>query len=252
MTASLSPDFSAASTAVTVVLGAYLLLGEPWLGRRLYGSLARRRDTEPRALVGYFTFVLVFWWVLAALAGVVLLLSPAMAAADLGIAAPESPVTTAVVIALVVAISVMSGRKMRALAEGGRNVPGLASIQAMLPRTTQERRLAIAVAVTDGICAELVYRGLLIAFAVGVLDLNLYVAAALSALVYAIAGLYQGRSGVIAFGLVGALFAGLYVSTGSLLLPIAVHIALSVRDLTLPEPEPVNGFPTYEPTPKGS
>ncbi|MGW6024986.1 CPBP family intramembrane glutamic endopeptidase [Streptomyces sp. NPDC055099] len=252
MTASLSPEFSAASTVVTVVLGAYLLLGEPWLGRRLYGSLARRRDTEPRALVGYFTFVLVFWWVLAALAGAVLLLSPAMAAADLGIAAPESPVTTIVVIVTMGAVTVVSGRKMRALAAGGRNVPGLASIQAMLPRTAKERRLAIAVAVTDGICAELVYRGLLIAFAVGVLDLNLYVAAALSALVYAVAGVYQGRSGVIAFGLVGALFAGLYVSTGSLLLPVAVHIALSVRDLTLPEPEPVSSFPTYEPTPKGS
>ncbi|MGW7273507.1 CPBP family intramembrane glutamic endopeptidase [Streptomyces sp. NPDC054864] len=247
-----SPDFSAASTAVTAVLGAYLLLGEPWLGRRLYGSLARRRETEPRALVGYFTFVLAFWALFSALAVAVLLLSPGMAAADLGIAAPASPMSTAVVIVLVAVISVVSGRKMRALAEGGRNVPGLASIQAMLPRTAQERRLAIAVAVTDGICAELVYRGLLIAFGVGVLGLDLYVAAALSALVYAIAGVYQGRSGVIAFGLVGALFAGLYVSTGSLLLPIAVHIALSVRDLTLPTPEPVSSFSAYEPTPKGS
>ncbi|MEV2254907.1 CPBP family intramembrane glutamic endopeptidase [Streptomyces sp. NPDC050147] len=247
-----SPDFSVASTAVTAVLGAYLLFGEPWLGRRLYGSLARRRDTEPRALVGYFTFVLVFWWVFAALAMAALVLSPGMAAADLGIAAPESPMSTAVVIVLVAAISVVSGRKMRALAEGGRNVPGLASIQAMLPRTARERRLAIAVAVTDGICAELVYRGLLIAFGVGVLGLNLYAAAALSVLAYAVAGLYQGRSGVIAFGVVGVLFAGLYVSTGSLLLPIAVHIALSVRDLTLPVPEPVNSYPTYAPTPKGS
>lgn len=247
-----SPDFSAASTAVTAVLGAYLLLGEPWLGRRLYGSLARRRETEPRALVSYFTFVLAFWVLFAALAVAVLLLSPGMAAADFGIAAPASPMSTAVVIVLVAVISVVSGRKMRALAEGGRNVPGLASIQAMLPRTAQERRLAIAVAVTDGICAELVYRGLLIAFGVGVLGLDLYVAAALSALVYAIAGVYQGRSGVIAFGLVGALFAGLYVSTGSLLLPIAVHIALSVRDLTLPTPEPVSSFSAYEPTPKGS
>lgn len=252
MTASISPDFSAAATAVTAVLGAYLLLGEPWLGRRLYGSLARRRDTEPRALVRYFTFILAFWAVLAVLAVAVLPLSPGMAAADLGIVAPEAPVTTVVVIAVMAGVAVVSGRKMRALAEGGRNVPGLASIQAMLPRTAQERRLAIAVAVTDGICAELVYRGLLIAFGVGVLHLDLYAAAALSALVYALAGLYQGRSGFVAFGLVGALFAGLYVSTGSLLLPVAVHIALSVRDLTLPVPEPVSAFSVYEPTPKGN
>ncbi|MEV8022992.1 CPBP family intramembrane glutamic endopeptidase [Streptomyces sp. NPDC086554] len=247
-----SPDFSAASTAVTAVLGAYLLLGEPWLGRRVYGSLARRRDTEPRALVRYFTFVLAFWWVFAALAVAVLLLSPGMAAADLGIAAPDSPATTAVVIVAVAAVTVMSGRHMRSLAEGGRNVPGLASIQAMLPRTAQERRLAIAVAVTDGLCAELVYRGLLIAFGVGVLGLNLYVAAALSVLVYAVAGFYQGRSGVLAFGCFGALFAGLYATSGSLLLPVAVHVALSVRDLTLPEPEPIGSVPAYAPAPKGS
>lgn len=247
-----SPDFSAASTALTAALGAYLLFGEPWFGRRLYASLARRRDTEPRALVGYFTFVLAFWCVFAALAVAVLLLSPGMDASDLGVAAPESPVSTAVVIAVIAAISVVSGRKMRALAEGGRNVPGLASIQAMLPRTAQERRLAIAVAVADGVCAELVYRGLLIAFGVGALGLNLYVAAALSALVYAAAGFYQGRSGVIAFGCVGAVFAGLYVTTGSLVLPIALHIALSVRDLTLPVPEPIGSVPAYVTTPKGN
>ncbi|MGB8945452.1 MAG: CPBP family intramembrane glutamic endopeptidase [Streptomyces sp.] len=265
MTVSLSPEFSAVSTAVAAAVGAYLLLGEPWLGRRVYASLARRRDTEPRALVGYFTFVLVFWWVLAALAMTVLLFSPAMAAADLGIALPESPLTAVAVIAVMVVVSVVSGRKMRALAEGGRNVPGLASIQAMLPRTRQERRLAIAVAVTDGICAELVYRGLLIAFGVGVLGLDVYVAAAFSVLAYALAGIYQGRSGVIAFGLVGVLFTGLYLASGSLLLPVAIHIALSVRDLTLPVPEPVETFtpranlhetphePTpHEPTLKGS
>ncbi|MEV8313224.1 CPBP family intramembrane glutamic endopeptidase [Streptomyces sp. NPDC059900] len=248
----ISPDFSVASTAITAVIGAYLLLGEPWLGRRLYGSLARRRDTEPRALVGYFTFVLVFWWVFAALAVAALLLSPGMTAADLGVAAPESPLTTAVVIVVFLVVTVMSGRKMRTLAEGGRNVPGLASIRAMLPRTAQERRLAIAVAVTDGICAELVYRGLLIAFCVGVLGLDLYAAAAVSVLVYALAGLYQGRSGAIAFAFVGALFAGLYVSTGSLLLPVVIHVALSARDLTLPEPEPIGSVPVHAPAPKGS
>ena len=247
-----SPDFSAASTAVTAVLGAYLLLGEPWLGRRLYGSLARRRDTEPRALVRYFTFVLAFWWLFAALAVVALLLSSATAASDLGITAPESPEYAAIGIVLVVAVAVASWRTMRDLAKNGRNVPGLASIQAMLPRTTEERRLAVAVAVTDGVCAELVYRGLLIAFGVGVLGLNLYAAAALSVLVYAVAGFYQGRSGVLAFALFGALLAGLYLATGSLLLPVAVHVVLSVRDLTLPVPEPIGSVPSYEPTPKGS
>ncbi|WAL94772.1 CPBP family intramembrane glutamic endopeptidase [Streptomyces sp. Je 1-369] len=239
----ISPDFSAASTAVATVLAAYLLLGEPWAGRRMYGSLARRRDTEPRALVRYFGLVLTLWWALAALAVAVLLLSPGTDAADFGLAMPDRPGYVVTGILLAGAVAVASGRNFHDLAKREKNVPGLASIEAMLPRTAEERRLAIAVAVTDGIGAELVYRGLLIAFGVGVLGLDLYVAAAFSVLVYAVAGFYQGRQGVLAFALFGAMFTGLYLATGSLLLPVAVHVILSVRDLTLPAPEKLRAAP---------
>ncbi|MEW2391439.1 CPBP family intramembrane glutamic endopeptidase [Streptomyces venezuelae] len=233
----ISPDFSAASTAVTAVFAAYLLLGEPWAGRRMYGSLARRRDTEPRALVRYFGLVLTLWWAFAALAVAALLLSPGTDAADFGLTAPDRPVYVVTGVLLAAAIVAASGRNFHDLAQRGRNVPGLASIEAMLPRTAEERRLAIAVAVTDGVGAELVYRGLLIAFGVGALGLDLYAAAALSVLVYAVAGFYQGYRGVLAFALLGTVFTGLYLATGSLLLPVAVHVFLSVRDLTLPAPE---------------
>ncbi|MEV7191871.1 CPBP family intramembrane glutamic endopeptidase [Streptomyces sp. NPDC093510] len=233
----ISPDFSAASTAVAATLTAYLLLGEPWAGRRMYGSLARRRDTEPRALVRYFGLVLTLWWAFAALALAALLLSPGTAAADFGLAVPERPTYVVAGILLAAAIAVSSGRNFHDLAKRGRNVPGLAAIEAMLPRTAEERRLAVAVAVTDGLCAELVYRGLLIAFGVGTLGLDLYAAAALSVLVYALAGIYQGRQGVLVFALLGAVLTGLYLATGSLLLPVALHVFLSVRDLTLPAPD---------------
>ncbi|MFF1375191.1 CPBP family intramembrane glutamic endopeptidase [Streptomyces sp. NPDC058308] len=233
----ISPDFSTASTAVTATLAAYLLLGEPWTGRRMYGSLARRRDTEPRALVRYFGLVLVLAWTFAAFAAAALLLSPGTDAADLGLALPERPIYAVAGILICTAIAAASGRNFHDLAERGRNVPGLAAIEAMLPRNPEERRLAIAVAVSDGLCSELVYRGLLIAFGVGALGLDLYVAAALSVLVYAVAGCYQGRQGVLGFALFGAVFTGLYLATGSLLLPVAVHVALSVRDLTLPAPD---------------
>ncbi|MET8688830.1 CPBP family intramembrane glutamic endopeptidase [Streptomyces sp. NPDC004732] len=233
----ISPDFSAASTAVAATLAVYLLVGEPWAGRRMYGSLARRRDTEPRALVRYFGLVLTLWWAFAALAAAALLLSPGTGAADFGLTAPERPGYVVTGILLATAIAVASGRNFHDLARQGKNVPGLAAIEAMLPRTAEERRLAIAVAVTDGLCAELVYRGLLIAFGVGALGLDLYAAAALSVLVYAVAGLYQGRKGVLVFALFGAMLTALYLATGSLLLPVAVHVVLSVRDLTLPAPE---------------
>ncbi|APY88946.1 CPBP family intramembrane metalloprotease [Streptomyces alfalfae] len=233
----ISPDFSAASTAVTAALAGYLLLGEPWAGRRMYGSLARRRHTEPRALVRYFGSVLALWWAFAALAVAALLLSPGVGAADLGLATPDRSAVVITGVLLAAAITMASARNFHDLARQGKNVPGRASIEAMLPRTPKERRLAVAVAVTDGLCAELVYRGLLTAFGVGVLGLDVTVAAALSVVVYAVAGFYQGRQGVLVFALFGVLFSGLYLATGSLLLPAAVHVLISVRDLTLPAPE---------------
>ncbi|MFD0413527.1 CPBP family intramembrane glutamic endopeptidase [Streptomyces sp. NPDC127108] len=232
-----APEFSAAATAVAGVLGAYLLLVEPWLGRRMYASLARRRATEPRALVRYFTFSIGFWWVFAALASTTLLLSPDVTAADLGLALPEDPLFFFPVVLLFAVIAVASGRAFRDMAKEGKHIPGRAAIEAMLPRTGTERRLAIAAAVTDGVCAELVYRGLLIAFGVGALGLDPYLAAALSLAVYALAGWYQGGTGIVVLALFGALLTGLYLATGSLLLPIAVHAMISVRDLLIPAPE---------------
>ncbi|QDQ10846.1 type II CAAX prenyl endopeptidase Rce1 family protein [Streptomyces spectabilis] len=233
----ISPDLSVAATAVGGVLAAYLLLGEPWLGRRMYASLARRRAVEPGALVRYFTFTIAAWWAFAALTVAALLLSPGTSAADLGIAAPDD-LTFAVPLVLLCSVAAaLSGRHFRDLAKEGKHVPGRAAIAAMLPRTARERRFAMAAAVTDGVCAELVYRGLLIAFGVGALGLPLYAAAALSLAVYALAGWYQGGTGIVVFGLFGALLTGLYLASGSLLVPIAVHVALSARDLTIPAPE---------------
>lgn len=231
-----APEFSAAATAVAGVLGAYLLLVEPWLGRRMYASLARRRATEPRALVRYFTLTITLWWAFAALALSALLLSPGVRATDLGLALPKDPLFFLPVVLLFAAIAVASGRAFRDMAKDGKHIPGRAAIEAMLPRTGTERRLAVAAAVTDGICAELVHRGLLIAFGVGALGLDPYLAAALSLAVYALAGWYQGATGIVVLALFGALLTGLYLATGSLLLPIAVHAMISVRDLLIPAP----------------
>ncbi|WP_282796368.1 CPBP family intramembrane glutamic endopeptidase [Streptomyces sp. CC224B] len=234
----LSPDLSAAGTAAGGALAAYLLLGEPWLGRRMYASLARRRDARPDALVRYFTFSIVFWWALAAVAAAALLLSPGASAADFGLAPPDDAAYTVLMVLLFGAVAVVSGRHFHTLARQGKHIPGRDAVAAMLPRTAAERRLAVAAAVTDGVCAELVYRGVLIALGVGALGLPLYAAAALSVGVYALAGWYQGGTGVAVFALFGTLFTGLYLASGSLLLPVAVHVMLSVRDLTLPAPEP--------------
>ncbi|MBC9717935.1 CPBP family intramembrane metalloprotease [Streptomyces sp. TRM66268-LWL] len=227
----ISPEFGTAGAAATAVLAAYLLLADPWIGRRMYASLERRRDSEPRALVRYFALVTVLWWLAAALAGAALLAADDVAASDVGLGAPESPWYAALLCALLVVGAVVTGRSLRRLHAEGRSVPGLSTIAAMLPRTPAERRIATVAAVTDGLCAEFVYRGLLIAFGVGVLGLNVYVAAAISLAAYALAGLYQGRRGVLAFAVFGAIATMFYLVTGSLLVPVVFHVVMTVRDL---------------------
>ncbi|WP_156724249.1 CPBP family glutamic-type intramembrane protease [Streptomyces apocyni] len=229
----ISPDFTTAALAVAAVLVAYLAVGEPWLGRRMYGSLERRRDSEPRALVRYYRVVLGIWCALGALAVAVLALSPGAAAGDLGLGAPDDPLFTYALIPVFLVAVGWSGWVFRQKARDGRHIPGLSSISAMLPRTPGEHRYAVAVGLADGVIGEFVYRGLLIALGVGVLGLNVYVAAALALAVYALAGLYQGRKGVLLFAFFGAVATLLYLQTGSLLLPVVFHAAIAVRDLVM-------------------
>ncbi|MEU6389868.1 CPBP family glutamic-type intramembrane protease [Streptomyces sp. NPDC046939] len=229
----ISPHLTTASVVTAAAVTLYLAAGEPFVGRRMYASLARRRDSEPAALVRYFRATLGFWAVLVALCGAVYALSPGLTAADLGLVAGDGPVAATGFTGALLAAVALGKRRMRAPAGDGKHVRGLDAVSAMLPRTRRERGYAVAVALVDAIGSELLYRGLLIAFGVGALGLHVYVAAALAVLVYAGAGLYQGRSGVRAFALFGGLCTALYLLTGSLLLPVAVHALLSLRDLVV-------------------
>ncbi len=86
---------------------------------------------------------------------------------------------------------------------------------------------------TAGICEEVLYRGLLIALAVDLLGLSVLGAAILAVAIFAVAHVYQGLSGMLGTGLLGAVLAALYVTTGSLLLPIIVHALIDLRGLVL-------------------
>jgi len=51
----------------------------------------------------------------------------------------------------------------------------------------------------------------------------------LSTILFGFAHIYQGWKGVLGTGLVGGVLAYLYLSTGSLLLPIVLHILIDAR-----------------------
>lgn len=78
------------------------------------------------------------------------------------------------------------------------------------------------VSVSAGICEELLYRGYLIQY----LDaqLPLWAAVLLSSLLFGVLHAYQGIRGMLRTAAAGLLLSLLFVGTGSLLLPILLHV----------------------------
>jgi membrane protease YdiL (CAAX protease family) len=91
----------------------------------------------------------------------------------------------------------------------------------VLPHTPVEYRWFRAVAVTAGVCEELLYRG----FAVWALApwLTLWGAAAASVILFGLGHGYQGRKGATRATIVGAVLGALALATGSIVPGVIVH-----------------------------
>ena len=112
----------------------------------------------------------------------------------------------------------------------------LPDFSALVPVTAHERLLWIAVAVSAGVCEEVVFRGWLLSTLHSALHLEGAPLLLVAAILFGLAHSYQGISGMLLTAFAGALFCGLYVATGSLLVPILLHILIDVRFAVLPAP----------------
>jgi uncharacterized protein len=112
----------------------------------------------------------------------------------------------------------------------------LPDFSALIPATARERLLWVAVAISAGICEEIVFRGWLLSTLHSALNLNGMGLILVAAAVFGFAHAYQGITGVILTAFAGLLFCGLYVATGSLLFPIILHALIDLRFALLPAP----------------
>ncbi|WP_199725835.1 CPBP family intramembrane glutamic endopeptidase [Nocardiopsis sp. Huas11] len=252
------PQFSLVGTLLTVLLLLFAAFGEPLLGRFAFARLARDRHDGGRTLRRLYavTMAIHALWGLLVLA--VLVLSPGLGAGDLGLRVPGAwgPIAGGAVGGLL-ALAVLwiltnglpfgrsgSGRKGGRRGSGHRGnrasaapaalpEPGRHPQSLLVPRTTAERVLAGGAAVTGGVFGELLYRGLFITL-LAAMGVPLWIAAVLSVLLFSVAHVYQGWWGLVSAGASGALFTILYLGTGSLWVPMAVHVALNLRSLVFP------------------
>ena len=115
----------------------------------------------------------------------------------------------------------------------------LPDFNALLPVTTRERLVWAVVAISAGICEEVVFRGWLLSTLHTALGLDGTVLIAVAAVAFGLAHSYQKITGMLLTGFLGAFFCVLYVKTGSLLVPILLHIFVDLCFAILPAPRRV-------------
>ena len=235
-----------------VVIAAYLVVGEPFVGYVLHRRFEGRLRTDPAARRSFYRRLLVLEWGLALVALVVWAAATDVSAAQVGLVLPQrwpGAFSWLACAALLVLVFV-STRALRSGALAGpppevlrmtrpgearhAEPPGHATL-ALLPRSTSERRLFGLVGVTAGVCEEWLYRGFFLAV-VGALLPGLPPAGLVlvAGMAFGLAHAYQGLSGILTTGVLGGVLAGVYLSTGSLLLPVLLHAAIDLRFLLVP------------------
>lgn len=237
------------SAWVVAVLIAWLLIAEPLLGRRAHRQLMQALDAgEPGARRRFYLQWTWQGWLLVAVTALVAFGLVGWTPSALGLGLPRDGGAIPVEMLLLVSGAMLSGAFIGAIAarlsprkatDHRPSVAGGNAVLRMLPRCRSDRWAFAALAITAGIGEEFVWRG----FGLAALQLmwpqaQAHVAATvlLLALPFGWAHFYQGLAGVLGTAAIGAVMAGLYVASGSLLIPALLHVLIDLRALLLPVP----------------
>ncbi len=103
-------------------------------------------------------------------------------------------------------------------------------VRTILPATPREARAFSAVAITAGICEEVLYRGYLLWYLLSLWPGRLAIAAAAATLIFGVGHAYQGARGIISTAIAGGIGMAVYLLTGSLLAPMLLHATLDLAN----------------------
>ena len=123
------------------------------------------------------------------------------------------------------------------LMKKGRNIKALEKVDFMLPKTIGQRVTFFFIAITAGVCEEIIFREVVTTYVllnIGV-ELPIWAIGVIGAVLFGLAHWYQGLSGIVTSGLIGYAMFNLYVQTGSLLVPMLVHFLIDVKFVFMPD-----------------
>ena len=233
----------AAAHVIAAVLACGLVVAmvvvAPAAGWRRYGRLLRDLRSDDRARLPFYRDTIIRQWALVA---VVVLIGGLAGRSPHAIGLPDFGPGTAdwrlagAVLASTAVIAVPVLRLTRRFGPPLDEAVArrLAPLVGMVPTTRGERRLFVAVSLTAGICEEVIFRGFGIAYLRW-----LWPAAPWSFLILATAlpfGLghrYQGRSGMITTGVIGAVLCWITLAAGTLIPAMIIHAVFDLRTLAL-------------------
>jgi membrane protease YdiL (CAAX protease family) len=208
----------------------FFLLGVivPWRGRYRLRELLARPFVGERERISLYASTIAFQWLAAGVAAW-RAWAHGFSAIQLGLSTRNLWMPIAAAVAgggILAALQWLNLRRMGRMPEKTR-----ARLQALaeriLPRSVRERVPFFALAVTAGICEEFLYRGFVMA-ALTRSGLPLWTTVVISSLLFGIAHLYQGRSGLLGTTLLGLIFGIARVGFNSLTPVIAWHAAVDV------------------------
>jgi len=168
-------------------------------------------------------------WTLTTLALVLWFLSKRQAT-DLGFAWTGGWRLALGILIVIAAIVILEAQRRRVVssAELQREFRGkIEQASALLPHNPKELFYFNLVSVTAGVCEEILFRGLLIWYLSQFMGLPLAVVG--SSALFGLAHLYQGRKGIVQTGIVGLVFALLYVVTGTLWVVMLLHTLVDMN-----------------------
>ncbi len=100
-------------------------------------------------------------------------------------------------------------------------------VQWLMPSNVKELRyFTLGVSVAAGVCEELLFRGYMLHVLGG--QMPMWGAVIVSSLAFGAGHIYQGPAHVLRTALIGAVMAGIYLVTDSIIIPIVLHILVDV------------------------
>jgi uncharacterized protein len=105
----------------------------------------------------------------------------------------------------------------------------LESVRRLLPQTSTERKVWVLVSISAGLCEELLYRGWLLSLFSAALG-SVWLGLLISSIIFGLAHAYQGRSGIIGSGILGAILGIVFIVSGSLIPGQLLHTAMDLNN----------------------